>query len=86
MSVILVGATRIDKGFTTVDFPSLPDVPISSFEASLPTGKNSALTAIAKLCGRSLLMPTTITAQSGKVVKQSTKISVSGCPRKHGRR
>jgi hypothetical protein len=25
-------------------------------------------------------MPTTITAQNGKAIKQSTKISVSGCP------
>jgi hypothetical protein len=28
-----------------------------------------------------LLMPTTLTAQNGAVIKQSTKIAVTGCPK-----
>jgi len=31
------------------------------------------------LCGTSLAMPTIITAQNGKQVKQTTKIAVTGC-------
>ncbi|MGA9876834.1 MAG: hypothetical protein WBQ21_13620 [Solirubrobacteraceae bacterium] len=86
VTVILVGNTNIQKNITTSDFASLPDVPISSFETRLPTGKNSALTATGNVCKRSLVMPTTITAQNGKVIKQRTKIKVAGCPREHHRR
>jgi hypothetical protein len=84
VSVILLGNTNISPtGVTTSDFAALPDVPISSFETRLPTGKYSALAAKGKLCSAALQMPTTITAQDGKVIKQKTKIAVAGCPRKH---
>jgi hypothetical protein len=80
VEVILVGNTNITKGITTSTFASVPDVPVSSFEVNLPIGPNSALTANgANLCAQSLSMPTTITAQSGTVIKQSTKIAISGC-------
>jgi hypothetical protein len=80
LEIILVGNTNITKGITTSTFAAVPDVPVSSFELNLPVGSNSALTANgANLCGQSLSMPTTITAQSGAVIKQSTKIVLSGC-------
>jgi hypothetical protein len=82
VTVILVGNTNIAKGITTSDFASVPDVPVSGFEVKLPVGKSSALTAIGSVCKHPLEMPTTITAQNGKMIRQSTKISVSGCPRK----
>jgi hypothetical protein len=81
VTVILVGNTNIAKGITTSDFAAIPDVPVSSFEVKLPVGKNSVLTAIGKLCKQRLVMPTTLTAQNGKLLKQKTKIVVSGCPR-----
>jgi hypothetical protein len=88
----LTGNTNIRKGITTSTFAAVPDAPISSFELKLPMGPHSALaatlpaTAKDSLCaGRSLIgklvMPTTITGQNGAVVKQSTKIAVTGCPR-----
>jgi hypothetical protein len=84
VTVILVGNTHISSaGVTTSEFASLPDVPISSFETRLPTGNNAALAAKGNLCKGKLGMPTTITAQNGKVLKQKTKIAVAGCPRKH---
>jgi hypothetical protein len=86
VTVILIGNTNIARGVTTSDFASLPDVPVSSVEVKLPVGKNSALAALGKLCKQRLRMPTTITAQNGKVLRQTTKISVSGCPRKHRHR
>jgi hypothetical protein len=78
--VILVGNTRISKGITTSTFASIPDAPVSSFALDLPMGPNSVLSANANLCSRTLLMPTTITAQNGAQIKQSTRISVAGCP------
>ncbi len=88
----LTGNTNIRNGITTSSFATLPDAPVSSFELKLPMGYHSVLTATlaaktkGSLCaGRSslgqLVMPTTITAQNGAQVKQSTKIAVTGCPR-----
>ena len=81
VTVILVGNTNISKGITTSNYASVPDVPISSFEVRLPTGKDSVLGAVGNLCKpSSLSMPTVITAQNGKVIKQTTKIAVGDCP------
>ena len=80
VTVILVGNTNIAKGVTTTNFASTPDVPFTGFELNLPTGPNSAVAANGNLCKQSLVMPTTITAQNGKVFKQNTKIAVTACP------
>jgi uncharacterized repeat protein (TIGR01451 family) len=82
--LILDGKTDIKKGVTSSTFKTVPDAPISSFALKLPTGKYSILGAyIAKggydLCGQTLAMPTAITGQNGAVVKQTTKITVTGC-------
>jgi hypothetical protein len=80
VQVILTGNTNIKKGITSSTFASIPDVPVSSFALNLPIGPHSALAANGNLCAGRLAMPTTIVAQNGKQVKQSTTISVSGCP------
>ena len=80
VTVILVGNTNIAKGITSSTYAAIPDVPVSSFEVRLPRGSDSVLGAVGSLCKRSLLMPTTITAQNGKIIKQSTKIAVGDCP------
>jgi hypothetical protein len=83
----LVGSIDIKHGVTSSAFNAVPDAPISSFELSLPPGPHSALTtnlpaqAKGNLCGTKLVMPTTITGQNGAVVRQSTKIAVTGCPK-----
>ncbi|MEA2315131.1 MAG: hypothetical protein QOI03_1823 [Solirubrobacteraceae bacterium] len=77
--VVLVGNTNIAKGLTTSSFASIPDVPVSSFQLTLPMGPHSALAAYGDLCAHSLVMPTTITAQSGAQIKQNTVLSVAGC-------
>lgn len=87
ITLVLDGKTDIKKGITMSTFSAVPDAPISSFELKLPTGKYSVfavnLPAAANydFCGKTLVMPTRITGQNGAVVKQSTKIGVSGCPR-----
>jgi hypothetical protein len=80
VTVILVGNTNIKNGITTTNFASTPDVPFTGFELNLPSGPNSAVAGVGNLCKQSLVMPTTITAQNGKVIKQNTKLSVSNCP------
>ncbi len=83
----LDGNTNIKKGITTSTFNSIPDAPISVFEATLPQGPHSAFAtdipvkAKGDLCGQSLTLPATITGQNGAQVSQNTKIAVSGCPK-----
>jgi hypothetical protein len=81
ITVQLVGSTQIKNGVTTSTFKATPDVPFSSFALNLPQGKFSALAANANLCASKLTMPTEFTAQNGAVVKQTTKIAVTGCPK-----
>ncbi len=80
VQVILTGNTNIKKGITSSTFASIPDVPVSSFALNLPVGPHSALAANGNLCAGRLAMPTTLVAQNGKQIKQSTTISVRGCP------
>jgi hypothetical protein len=85
VTLVLVGSVNIKHGITSSDFASIPDAPISSFELNLPEGPHSGLTAVlpakakGNLCGTSLTMPTTITAQNGAQITQNTKIQVTGC-------
>ncbi len=79
----LHGETFINKaGITSSTFHTVPDAPVGSFELTLPQGKYSALAANGNLCKTKLKMPTLFDAQNGMVIKQSTPISVTGCPKK----
>jgi hypothetical protein len=88
----VVGSIDIRHGVTSSTFASIPDAPITSFALDLPEGPHSGLAAVVpakakgSLCGQSLSMPFTITAQNGAVVKQNTKIAVTGCPTANTRR
>ncbi len=79
VKIIMTGNTAIKKGITTTTFASTPDVPVSSVELNLPVGAHSALAANGNLCASKLVMPTTMTAQNGKTLKQNTAISVTNC-------
>jgi hypothetical protein len=85
--LVLDGNTVIKKGITSSIFKTVPDAPISKFELRLPTGKYSILAAYLpnkanySFCGQTLNMPTEITGQNGAVIKQTTKIAVTGCPK-----
>lgn len=80
LRVILVGNTNIKNSITTTTFASTPDVPVSSVRVNLPIGSHSAVAAFGNICAKSLVMPTTMTAQNGKTFKQNTVINVAGCP------
>jgi uncharacterized repeat protein (TIGR01451 family) len=76
------GETFISKqGITSATFSTVPDVPFSLFELTFPEREYPALTANGNLCKGSLIMPTEMVGQNGMVLDQSTKISVTGCPK-----
>ncbi|MGA7704009.1 MAG: hypothetical protein WB998_03830, partial [Solirubrobacteraceae bacterium] len=80
VTVYLHGETFISKaGITSSTFRKVPDVPIASFELSLPEGPYSALAANGNLCTTKLKMPTAFTGQNGAVLKQTTPVTVTGC-------
>jgi hypothetical protein len=80
VTVDLVGTTFISKaGITSSTFKEVPDVPVGTFELTLPQGKFSALAANGNLCKSKLAMPTQFVAQNGLELKQSTPIGVTGC-------
>jgi sugar lactone lactonase YvrE len=85
VAVVVTGHTQIKHGITFSRFETVPDAPVSSFELNLPSGPKSLLGVFGNICNptvaKKLVMPTTITAQSGAVLKQSTKLPVSGCKR-----
>ena len=81
VTVQVHGETLIKNGITTASFNTVPDVPFSGFELTLPEREYPALSANGNLCKGTLLMPTEMVAQNGLVIKQSTKISVTGCPK-----
>ncbi len=82
VAVQVDGETFISKqGITTATFGTVPDVPFSSFELTLPQREYPALTANGNLCKGTLIMPTEMAGQNGLVIQQSTKIAVTGCPK-----
>jgi hypothetical protein len=83
VTVDLVGSTFINEktSITTSTFKTVPDVPVGTFELTLPQGPYSALAAHGNLCKSKLAMPTEFVAQNGAVITQSTPIAVTNCPK-----
>lgn len=86
IELVLDGKTDIKHGITYSSFESAPDAPFTSFEAQLPAGPHGIFTPNVpsedrfSLCGKaSLSMPTILTAQNGKQIRQTTKVTVTGC-------
>jgi hypothetical protein len=80
VTVHLVGSTFINKqGITSSTFKTVPDVPVGTFELTLPQGPYSALTSNTDLCKAGLVMPTEFVGQNGALIKTNTKIAATGC-------
>jgi hypothetical protein len=89
ITVNLIGTTFISKaGVTSTTFKTVPDVPFTSFELTLPQGQFSALGANLpakanyNFCAQKMVMPTELIAQNGAAIHQNTKISTTGCKAK----
>lgn len=80
-TVDLVGSTFINNktNITSSTFKSVPDVPVGTFELTLPQGKYSALAATANLCTTKLTMPTAFIGQNGAEIHTTTPIGTTGC-------
>jgi hypothetical protein len=87
VTIDLVGNTDIKGKVTYSRFEAVPDAPFTSFELNAPQGPFSILganvpaSAKYSLCGQNLTMPTVLTGQNGVVVKQNTKLTITGCPK-----
>jgi len=65
ITIILDGKTDIKKGITYSRFETVPDAPVTSFEASLPEGYNSLLADFGSLC-----KPTTTVTVTKRVTRR----------------
>jgi hypothetical protein len=91
VTVSLVGETFINNktGITSATFRNTPDVPFQSIEVTLPSGPysefGSNLPPKAKnsFCNQTLTMPTFFKAQNGQTIKQTTKLTTTGCKKHH---
>jgi hypothetical protein len=83
VTIDLVGDTFINEktGITSSTFKTIPDQPVGSFELTLPQGKYSALAAAGNLCKDKINVPTEFIAQNGAELHETTKITVTGCPK-----
>jgi hypothetical protein len=87
VTIDLVGNTDIKGKVTYSRFEAVPDAPFTSFELNAPQGPFSILganvpaSAKYSLCGQNLTMPTVLTGQNGVVIKQNTKLTITGCPK-----
>lgn len=81
VTISLDGQTNIKRGVTSSTFKAVPDAPLSRFDIVFPQGRYSLLGANGNLCKTPLNMPTVLTGQNGVVLRQTTRIAVSGCPR-----
>jgi hypothetical protein len=84
IELILDGHTNIHHGITSSTFESVPDDPVSTFEAILSQGPHSALTVYLpnkekSLCEDRLTVPTTITGQNGVVIERQTPLEHPAC-------
>ncbi len=73
VTVDLEGNTNIVKKITSSDFKSVPDVPISSFELTLPESSHSALAAEGNLCFQIVRKRVKTTVQ-GKTVYHTRQV------------
>jgi hypothetical protein len=77
----LHGETFINKqGITSSTFNTVPDQPVTSFELTLPQGRDSALAANGNLCTTKLTMPIAYTAQNNTEIHTTTTIHPTNCP------
>jgi hypothetical protein len=81
VTIRLVGKTDIKHSRTYSRFETVPDAPVSSFEATFPQGPHSIFGAYGAPCEQEITLTESITAQSGAQVNGNVPVAVTGCPR-----
>ena len=70
--------TSVSKGKLVTTFPTVPDIPVSSFKLNLTGGKKGLLVITGRgrsICGKAQKSAATLNAQSGKQEKSSIKMA-----------
>src|SRR3984957_14292310 len=85
ITTILEGHTDIKNSITYSRFQTIPDVPFTTFTASLPEGPHSIFGAYLPAtdnnpCGHHLTLPTHITGQNNRHQTLNLPIQTTGCP------
>jgi len=85
ITTILQGNTDIKHSITYSNFETVPDVPFTTFTATLPAGPHSIFGAYlpntnGNPCGLHLTLPTHLQAQNNKQQNRKTPITITGCP------
>ncbi len=88
VTLVVEGESSVSsKSVLKVTFPSVPDAPFSTFEASLPHKQYSQFTsartvgrAQASQCGQEMVAPVDMTAQNGLPHNENVKLKIEGCP------
>jgi hypothetical protein len=87
IAVEVEGALSISTdGVTSATFRRLPDVPLFSFDLTLPRGPHSILGAVSSLCLEHPSVDFQMGDRNGRVIKGATQIAVKGCPQRSGKR
>jgi len=88
VTVDLHAETFISKqGVTSATLHSIPGVPFSTVQLTLPAGRFSEFTNIGHHpCQEHLTMKTAFVAQNGLQLHESTPLAITGCPTKHAKK
>ena len=82
VAIDLVGKVRITRDLRLMTtFDTIPDVPLQRFRLKLPAA-NSPVSTVVGLCtkaGRLARARKTLRAQSGRVVRRATRMTIGGC-------
>jgi len=79
LSIQFEAVIKVGGGKIANLFPTVPDVPVTSFTLSFHSGKYGILSANKDLCAKALPLPSHFLGQNGKLVKLRPQIAVKGC-------
>jgi hypothetical protein len=81
VTVDLAGTTHIKNNVTSNTFSAVPDVPVSSFEATFTQSEYSLFAGYQSFCATTLKAPVAMQAQNGVEIHETDTFTVTGCPR-----
>ncbi len=82
LSIQFEAVIKVGGGKIANLFPTVPDVPVTSFTLAFHSGKYGILSVNRSLCTKALPLPTHFLGQNGKLVKLRPRIAVKGCTKR----